>query len=662
MPKNANKKQNNNSGLVCRAAVIGDAPKSVNEEQRTVEFTAATETPVSVYDWDYGRVNEVLLMSGVKYPDKVPLLNTHSRYDVADVLGSFRSMRVEGGSLVGVAHFAADQTSADSFGKVKDGHLTDVSVGYRVNAYVMVERGQTTVIEGKTFTGPMRVVTDWTVKEVSLAPIGADENAKSRSLESVNKSVEENTMDEKTRAFLVSLGMRADASDAEAEKFMQEFKQRTAQPPAADPAHAAPATAEPEGKRTDDAVAAERTRVLDITAMCRSFDIDHETESKFIKDGTSLDSARAAVLKKLEEGRAAQNQPVFTVGEAEADKKRAAIRDGILLRAGVKVDKPAAGATDMRGDTLLDMCRTLVGGRDSRYDIATRAMSTSDLPIILGNVANIVMLAEMEKAASTYRLWVGNLPNFSNLKEKRFARALLGGSVDIMKEGEEYKFAKFFENAETATPVKFGKGFEVTVESILNDDLDVITTVPAGLALLADGGINKACYDALLSGKMSDTKTVFHADHKNIATAAAPSIASILATKKVMRKQTDIDGETPLALIPQYLLSPVELSDQFEFIQNTLTYKDAAGNDVKNTSMAGLELVVEGLLDADSTKSWYLAGKKGTTVNLAFVDGFETPVVKMEDKFSNDTLRFKVVQYAVAKAVEYRTVVKNAGV
>jgi len=660
MPKGKDKIQNN-SGLVCRAAVIGDAPKSVNDENRTVEFTAATETPVSVYDWDYGRVNEVLLMSGAKYPDKVPLLNTHSRYDVADVLGSFRSMRVDGGALVGVAHFAADQTSIDSFGKVKDGHLTDVSVGYRVNAYVMVERGQTTVIEGKTFTGPMRVVTDWTVKEVSLAPIGADENAKSRSLESVNNSVEENTMDEKTRAFLVSLGMRADASDAEAEKFMQEFKQRTAQPPAADPAPAA-AAAEPEGKRADDAVAAERTRVSDITAMCRSFDIEPETEAKFIKDGTSLDSARAAVLKKLEEGRAAQNQPSFVVGEAEADKKRAAIRDGILLRAGVKVDKPAAGATDMRGDTLLDMCRTLVGGRDSRYDIATRAMSTSDLPIILGNVANIVMLAEMEKAASTYRLWVGNLPNFSNLKEKRFARALLGGSVDIMKEGEEYKFAKFFENAETATPVKFGKGFEVTVESILNDDLDVITTVPAGLALLADGGINKACYDALLSGKMSDGKTVFHADHNNIATAAVPSIASILATKKVMRKQTDIDGKTPLALLPQYLLSPVELSDTFDHIKDTVTYKNANGDELKNTAMSGLELVVEGLLDVNSTKSWYLAGKKGTTVNLAFVDGFETPVVRMEDKFSNDTLRFKVVQYAVAKAVEYRTVVKNAGV
>jgi len=663
---NKKDKERDNSGLVCRAAVIGDKPQSVNEEQRTVEFVAATETPVSVYDWDYGRVNEVLLMSGAKFPDKVPLLNTHGRYDVADVLGSFRSMRVEGGNLVGVAHFASDQTSADSFSKAKDGHLTDVSVGYRVNAYVMVERGQTTVIEGKTYTGPMRVVTDWSVVEVSLAPIGADENAKSRSLESVNdKSVEENTMNEQTRAFLVSLGMRADASEAEAEKFMQEFKQRAAQLPAANPAPAAPAAVEPESKRTDDAVAAERTRVTDVTAVCRSFGIEPETEAKYIKDGTAVDVVRAAILTKLETDRALDGIANAPSGSmiAEADKKRAAVRDAILARCHIKVEKPADGAADLRGYSMMDMCRTLTGHRGSQVDIAERALASTDLQIIMANVADIVIAQRLEQVATTYRLWTGTFSNFTSLKERLLARALLGGSVDIMKEGEEYKFAKFFENAETVKPVKFGKGFAVTVESIMNDDVDVFTEVPAALALLAERGINKAVYAALLTGVMSDKKPVFHTDHKNIMTpASAPTIATINAAKKLMRKQVDIDGVTGLNIVPKYVLAPIELSDTFDNIKDTLTYKNANGDELRNTSMSGLEVISDKELDNNSLTAWYLAGDKGTTVNVGFVDGFETPRVAMEEGFKNDCVRYKVRQYGQAKAVEYRALVKNAGV
>ena len=56
------------------------APLSLNEAERSVEFTAATEQPVNVWDWEkWDVVPEVLRMDGVQLPPsgQVPLLDTH---------------------------------------------------------------------------------------------------------------------------------------------------------------------------------------------------------------------------------------------------------------------------------------------------------------------------------------------------------------------------------------------------------------------------------------------------------------------------------------------------------------------------------------------------------------------------------------------------------
>ena len=159
------------------------APLSLNEAERSVEFTAATEQPVNVWDWEkWDVVPEVLRMDGVQLPPsgQVPLLDTHDGTSVKNVLGSFGAFRTEEGQLIGRATFSGVQAGADAFRRVAEGHITDVSVGYEVLASTWVENGATATVEGVEYTGPVRVTTAWKLFEVSLCPVGADDRAKVR--------------------------------------------------------------------------------------------------------------------------------------------------------------------------------------------------------------------------------------------------------------------------------------------------------------------------------------------------------------------------------------------------------------------------------------------------------------------------------------------------
>ena len=175
--------------FVTRATPLGAGrPLTLDEAARSVEVVASTQVPAKVFDFEeWQPVREVLLMSGCQLPDsgRVPLLDCHSREHAGDIVGSFMDMRVEDGpqgpQLVGRAVFSATPDGEAPFRKVAEGHRTDVSIGYEVIACQRIRAGETAVIEGASYDGPLRVATQWRLLELSCVPIGADSFAKIRS-------------------------------------------------------------------------------------------------------------------------------------------------------------------------------------------------------------------------------------------------------------------------------------------------------------------------------------------------------------------------------------------------------------------------------------------------------------------------------------------------
>lgn len=205
------------------------APLSVpteSDQERVVDGIAATEQPVLMPDWKRMRMlPEVLLMGGVQLPaDRtVPLLKDHRKQDSDAVLGS-AELRVDGDKLLTTNRFSQAESAGDTWTKVKEKHIRSLSVGYKPLKRVYLPEGQTQRISGRSFTGPVHVVTSWAVREVSVTPIGADDQAKMRGYQGTPFFSKENPLHISpiVRAFLESRGMPTGLDDAKVVDFLRD--------------------------------------------------------------------------------------------------------------------------------------------------------------------------------------------------------------------------------------------------------------------------------------------------------------------------------------------------------------------------------------------------------------------------------------------------------
>jgi hypothetical protein len=165
--------------------------KTVNEDERSIEGVLSTEDPVMVWDWErWEPVREILLMSGVTLPSRLPLLNAHSRFSTSDVIGSTRDIELtkdSKGNPILVAKNFFSSTEDKVFTKAKEGHITDTSIGYVIDPEksVYLKKGESKEIKGRVYKNDddltLVIRKKWELFENSLVPIGADQRAKLRS-------------------------------------------------------------------------------------------------------------------------------------------------------------------------------------------------------------------------------------------------------------------------------------------------------------------------------------------------------------------------------------------------------------------------------------------------------------------------------------------------
>lgn len=270
------------------------------EEDNSFGAVIATDAPVVVFDWGIGDiVEEILRIDGVVIPKsgQVPLLDTHARWSIKNQVGSTREINSEEHKIT--ARLYISSTEPDATTKVKEGHVTDCSVGYATRSVTRIGPGQSTEVKGETYKAgelPLHVVTKWDLRENSLCPIGADVDAKIRSME-IGAGAKERLVD-----LLTSTEWRKGSMDGEKENVdhVEELVEQTAPP-------AAPVTEgrelvlgmapikEPELQR--------RAEIMDLTPPGME-----ATRDLCIAEGKTVEEARALILAKLAE----QTKPVGT--------------------------------------------------------------------------------------------------------------------------------------------------------------------------------------------------------------------------------------------------------------------------------------------------------------------------------------------------------------
>lgn len=181
----------NFGGMCSRVAVVN---REANVEiDNGFETIATTDAPAIVVDWErWEMVREILPMKYCQMPDndKTPVLDSHVRRSVEDILGYANGWRTTEHELL--CKLFISETEPDVKAKIKEGTIDSVSLGYQTdsNQTVEIPKKAVVLIDGVEYKNefeddmPLLVRTWWKGKEVSLVAIGADDAAKiKRSLE-----------------------------------------------------------------------------------------------------------------------------------------------------------------------------------------------------------------------------------------------------------------------------------------------------------------------------------------------------------------------------------------------------------------------------------------------------------------------------------------------
>ncbi len=235
------------------------------------------------------------------------------------------------------------------------------------------------------------------------------------------------------------------------------------------------------------------------------------------------------------------------------------------------------------------------------------------------------------------------------------------GLPEEVPENGEYPEMTASDGRESYRVAKHGGIFSITLEQMVNDDIDAMTRIPQMQGNAMRRKINRDCYSVLTdNNNLADGIALFHAtSHGANLDATALAEGALDTGFQVMMTQAGLDSTAILNIAPRFLIVPAALSATAYRLTGGGVVPETVGN-IPLYGPGGprsLEVVVDGQLDSlGSATNWWLAADNNTvdTVEITFLEGEETPVLDREDGFSTDTIKYKIRQSYGIKPIDFR--------
>lgn len=459
----------------------------------------------------------------------------------------------------------------------------------------------------------------------------------------------------------------------------EERNQQPAAPAATAATPAAPAT-DPIASQ-QRAIEAERTRISEITAMCRDFGIDPQD---YISNGTSLENVRAAILQQLRSSHAPVPSRVQVTGSGEDEFRRDA-SDALLLRSGrINVENPSTGARQLQSMSLRDLaieCLTREGRNtsellrmapDDLYSEMSRQFynPTAAFPAILDQTIRKSIVDLYNHVPTTFQAFTtkGSLKDFKETADHEYVIGGVGDFLLVPENGEIKPDKPRTELLPTRKLDTYGKQFSMTRQAFINDDIGFLTEIPGLYATAAKKTIDKQVYKILFENKaIFDGKALFHSSHKNlIATGSKPTQASIQAMILKMQRQTDQFGEA-IYITPRTIVVPVGYEFDLAVILHSTQVTGSANNDINPLYNYPLQIVQSPVLNAlagEKECPWFMFADSTSArgIQVDYLNGQETPTVRrMETPGQLGFVWDMYLDWGISVR-DFRGIAKNPGV
>ena len=422
-------------------------------------------------------------------------------------------------------------------------------------------------------------------------------------------------------------------------------------------------TADPVVDVRTEAVQEERSRVSEIRRAVRTARMSEQLSDELITTGASLNESRARIIEEFANQDTSEevNSVRTSVDSDVIGRMREDAAAAILSRGGVGA---APENTEFTGMSLLRLCEDLLGrqGVSTRgmhpQEIATRALSTSDLANITGSVMNRSLLMGYESAPRTF---VGVFRQASAQDFRAINRVRLSDapSLDEVKAGGEFEYGSVSDEKESYQLVTYGKILPFTRQTIINDDLDALIRVPTMFGRAgADKESDIVWGIVTANAALQDGTALFHSDHANLAgSGAAIDVTTLGAARSAMRKQTSIAGRL-INVMPRHVIVGADAETTLDQFLSQIT--PATQSSAIPSTLRTLNPVVEPRL---SGNAWYVAADYNQidTIEYAYLSGSNGVYIETREGFNVDGIEIKARHDFAAKAIDYRGLYKNPG-
>lgn len=648
------------------------------------EPIAVTDRTFSLVAYTGGRMRPqywgddvVVDLAGIKIPDgPVPVLLDHCAWPEY-VIGSTTVVTITGGTVKADGKVTAvGEEAVQAIDLADAGHPLQCSLGLDELAATYVDAGASVQVNGQTFNGPVVVVSQATLREISVTVIGADGKT-SFAIDGKQPVITAGgTLPLESVPPIITLG--------------------------------SPVVSEP--TKNPDAVQAQREalaqdaqRIQTINSLHASYGskpgsdrkkID-EIQISAIKDGWDVQKTEFELLKASRNDTAPGRVLQANAIDARTIEAAMAIRAGvrpqslekeygqeILNRASDQTVRASASFAGLANMVLAAAGQS--GFTGSMTDASIKAtfqaermlqasgsgVSTISLSGILSNVANKALMQAFF-AVDDGPLQAFGRDSSNNFKQvSRYRMTSVGDFEEVAKDGE-IKEGTVSEETFTNQVKTFARKIGISRQDLINDDLGAFTQIGQHLGRKAKIRLHKLAFGVLLG----NANNFFHANNKNLSTGAgsALSIAGLTAAAKLFMEQTDGAGD-PVMVMPKFLLVAPANDVVSKQLYTDLTVNETttanAGKPNSNPHRGAYTPFTSpfmktgsGLTGALDAKYFLLADPADVTcISLIFLNGNETPIIESSDlDFNTLGVAFRGYYDIGAAQADYRGGVQSNG-
>jgi hypothetical protein len=581
---------------------------------RKFQMEAYTGGAMTLEGFKYPVVVDV---SGLKGTDKSrPIFLNH---DKSAIVGHTDSIRASAKDLCASGVISGAGPAAK---QVLDSHDSgfpwQASIGARPDKMEFVPEGQTGQANGQTFNGPVNIARKATLGEISMVPLGADENTSVR----IAAARKKNMSIENDSAVLVNEDIstereRASAIAASCAKY--------------------------------PSIGVEKLAKIQATAISEGWD-SNKVELECIR-AARPDSQRinTAFANSPDMGQTITAAMCMTAGMSEKAVAKSCGGDERLMNAALSAQFKNFGLHSLIRATIraagrpapehIDRDTIRTAFEADRFlragaGAGSGGFSTMSLSNVIANVQNKYALQTYESTATTWDMFCAT-SDLKDFKPGLRIRLTGAGSFFEISTGGNLPMMSLQDQGFNIQAKAEGAIINIPYQTIVNDDTAALTATPKILARQAAIALEKAVYKVLLGNASS----FFGTGNSNILTGggSALSIDALTAAESLFLKQTDPNGD-PTLIAPKVILVPPELNVTAATLVRSEEIRNTTANDKYPTvnphagrfQAAASPWLSNAQIAGNSAIGWYLLtdGSDIACIEVGFLQGQRAPTIE----------------------------------